>query len=138
MNPGYEVVHLVAPSLWSHGPLRKARQHGASRPVFSHCEYDVFSNHSSSHVALFGLRYVWKFSSIIGRKKKNILLIVVLVSFFPPSCLLISDDVCLVISKRISQPFQGTHNSLPSLIAPWRPSGAVLLGRLAERRPWGA
>lgn len=110
MNPGYEVVHLVAPSLWSHGFLRKARQHGASRPVFSHCEYDVFSNHSSSHVALFGLRYVWKFSSIIGRKKKDILSIVVLVSFSPPSChLLISDDVCLVISKRISQPFQGTH-----------------------------
>ena len=76
--------------------------------IFSHCEYDVFSNHSSSHVALFGLRHVWKFSSIIGRKKKDILLIVVLVSFFPPSCLLISDDVCLVMSKRISQPFQGT------------------------------
>ena len=47
--------------------------------------------------------------SLEGRRK-TILSIVVLVSFSPPSChLLISDDVCLVISKRISQPFQGTH-----------------------------
>lgn len=37
-----------------------------------------------------------------------------MVSFFPPSCLLISDDVCLVISKRISQPFQGTHTQFTS------------------------